>query len=458
MSNAFETSSEPIEDIQQLIDDLAAGCKPQEDWRIGTEHEKFVFCTKTLELVPYEGAGGIAAIFRAFEAYGWQPLREQEDGPVIAMRHADGASLSLEPGGQFELSGAPLANLHETCAETSTHLRQCREIAHDFGLSFLGLGFNPKTRREDVPWMPKSRYQIMRDYMPKTGKLGLDMMTRTATVQVNLDFADEADMIRKFRVSLALQPIAVALFANSPFTEGQPNGYQSYRSHIWTDTDPQRTGDLPFVFEEDFGFARYVDYMLDVPMYFIRRDGRYIDCTGQSFRAFMQGRLPALPGARPTLSDWTDHLSTAFPEVRLKRFLEMRGADAGPWAYLCALPGFWVGLLYDKQALAEAESLIADWTAQERDALRQGVPQSGLHLPFRGGRVREVAHEAVRIAMGGLARRRYRDQWGQDETQYIAILDRIAETGRSLADELLDHFHGSWQGDIDQLIEAYRYK
>src|SRR5690606_16169634 len=311
--------------------------KPRERWRIGTEHEKFVFRRRDLRRADYES--GIRPLLEGLTRFGWTPVLE--NGNPIALCQGE-ASISLEPGGQLELSGAPLETIHQTCAEVGQHLKQVREVTEELGLGMLGMGFDPKWRRDDVPWMPKGRYRIMREYMPKRGKLGLDMMLRTCTVQVNLDFSDEADMVRKFRASLALQPIATALFAASPFVEGKPTSFQSWRSHVWTDTDPDRCGMLPFVFEEGFGFERYVDWMLDVPMYFVYRDGRYIDASGQSFRDFMEGRLPALPGERPQMGDWTDHLTTAFPEVRLKRYLEMRGADGGPWDRLCALPAFWV--------------------------------------------------------------------------------------------------------------------
>src|SRR3954468_9827748 len=352
MSGPSSVQGPPITDKRQLVEYHAAGCKPPEAWRIGTEHEKFVFRRADLKRVPYDGPDGIKALLQGMTRFGWDPVLE--NGNIIALSNDSQCSITLEPGGQFELSGAPLETVHQTCDEVHEHLRQVREVCDELGLGMLGLGFDPKWRREDIPFMPKARYQIMRDYMPRRGSLGLDMMLRTCTVQTNLDFASEADMIRKYRVSLALQPVATALFANSPFTEGRPNGFQSFRSQIWTDTDPDRCGDLPFVFEDGFGFERYVDYALDVPMYFVYRDGRYIDAAGQSFRDFLKGRLPALPGEVPLITDWGDHLTTLFPEVRLKRYLEMRGADAGTEPRLAALPALWVGLLYDGAALDAA--------------------------------------------------------------------------------------------------------
>ncbi|HTC18708.1 MAG TPA: glutamate--cysteine ligase, partial [Stellaceae bacterium] len=365
MSAPSHSGGAPITDKRQLIDFLASGAKPPEDWRIGTEHEKFVFRRTDLKRAPYDGRDGILALLEGLMRFGWELVHDADK--VVGLAHDD-AGISLEPGGQFELSGAPLKNLHETCAELHLHLRQVREVAEELDLGMLGMGFDPLSKREAVPWMPKRRYAIMRDYMPKKGKLGLDMMLRTCTVQVNLDFASEADMVAKFRVGLALQPIATALFAASPFTEGKPNGFLSYRSQVWTDTDPDRCGILPFVFEKGMGFERYVDYMLDVPMYFVYRDGRYTDVAGQSFRDFLKGKLPGMPGATPVMSDWSDHLTTVFPEVRLKKFLEMRGADGGPWRRLCALPAFWTGLLYDRAALDQAEQLISSWTQDDHAA------------------------------------------------------------------------------------------
>src|SRR5579862_8784685 len=351
MSAPSHSGGAPITDKRQLVEYLASGCKPAQEWRIGTEHEKFVFRRDDLRPVAYDGDKGIRALLEGLRRFGWQPVLDGEN--IVGLEESGGA-ISLEPGGQFELSGAPLDNIHQTCDEVQTHLKQVREVTEELGLGMLGLGFLPKWTREDCYWMPKRRYRVMQRYMPTRGKLGLDMMLRTCTVQVNLDFESEADMVLKSRVSLALQPIAVALFANSPFVEGKPTGYLSYRSHVWTDVDPDRSGMLPFVFEDGFGFERYVDYMLDVPMYFVYRDGKYVDVAGQSFRDFMKGRLPGLPGAIPTMSDWSDHLTTAFPEVRLKRIIEMRGADAGPWDQICALPALWSGLLYDPQSLDAA--------------------------------------------------------------------------------------------------------
>ncbi len=449
MSAPPEGKGQPIGDKRQLVEYLLQGSKPRADWRIGTEHEKFAFRTSDLRPLPYEGQDGIRALLEGLaREFGWRPVLE--GGLPIALVK-DGSSVTLEPGGQFELSGAPLQTLHQTCCEVHTHLDEVRKVAGPLGVAMLGMGFNPKWPRAAIPWMPKGRYKIMGEYMPKRGTLGLDMMLRTCTVQVNLDYADEADMVRKFRISLALQPVATALFANSPFTEGRPNGFLSYRSHIWTDTDPDRCGTLPFVFEAGMGFERYVDWVLDVPMYFVYRGGRYIDASGQSFRDFLAGRLPALPGERPTLSDWSDHLTTVFPEVRLKRFLEMRGADGGPWRVICALPALWVGLLYDSTSLDTAAALVADWTSEERERLRADVPKLGLRTPFRGGTVLDLAREVVALASAGLARRARLNWDGVDETRYLRPLEQIVATGRTLAEEKLQRFEQDWHGDIDQL-------
>jgi len=392
MSSPSHAGDTPITHRDQLAAVLASGEKPRGDWRIGTEHEKFGFRLDDLRPPTFDGERGIEALLKGLVRFGWTPI--EEHGRVIALLRDD-ASVTLEPAGQLELSGAPLETIHQTCREVSTHLYEVKVVADELRLGFLGMGFQPKWRRDEMPWMPKGRYRIMRDYMPKVGTLGLDMMTRTCTVQVNLDYASEADMVRKFRVSLALQPVATALFADSPFTDGRPNGYQSYRSHIWTDTDRDRTGMLDFVFEDGFGYERYVDYLLDVPMYFSYRNGEYLDLAGQSFRRFLAGELDGLRGELPTLRDWSDHMTTAFPEVRLKKYLEMRGADGGPWNRLCALPAFWVGLLYDDAALDAAWDLVRDFTREERHALRDGVPKHALKLPFRGGHVRDLAREAL---------------------------------------------------------------
>ncbi len=444
----------PITDARQLAAWMESGCKVPDAWRIGTEHEKFAFRLSDLRPLPYDGPDGIGALLTGLTRFDWTPVLE--DGRIIALTKGL-ASISLEPGGQVELSGAPLATIHDTCTEVHEHLRQVKAVDAELGTGMIGLGFQPKWSRDDVPWMPKNRYGIMRNYLPKRGTLGLDMMLRTCTVQVNLDFSSEADMVRKFRVSLALQPIATALFANSPFSLGQPNGFHSYRSHIWTDTDPDRCGDLPFVFEDGFGFERYADYALDVPMYFVYRNGRYIDCSGQSFRDFLAGRLPALPGETPLLTDWSDHLTTLFPEVRMKKFLEMRGADGGPWQRLCALPAFWVGLLYDDQALDAAWDLVKTWTAAERAALRRDVPRHALAAPFRGGTVREVALAAVEIAAAGLQRRARRSDCGEDESGFLQPLRVIADSGETPAAKLLAQFHGPWQGSVSPLFTEFAY-
>jgi glutamate--cysteine ligase len=454
MSAPIKSSDQVITDKRQLVQFLEAGCKPPEDWRIGTEHEKFGYRLDDLRPLAYEGPAGIGAVLAGLERFGWQPYYEGDN--VIALT-CDGASVSLEPGGAVELSGAPLESVHQTCDEVNTHLDQVKEVAGELGVGFLGVGFRPKWRLDEIPMMPKGRYNIMRRYMPTRGKLGLEMMFRTSTVQVNLDFSSEADMVRKFRIGLALQPIATALFANSPLTEGKPNGYLSYRSHVWTDTDPDRCGMLGWVFEDGMGFERYVDYAIDVPMYFVYRDGTYIDAAGQSFRDFMAAKLPALPGEVPTMKDWEDHLTTLFPEVRLKQYLEMRGADGGPWRRLCALPALWVGLLYDDDAMAEAWELVEDWTAEEREALRTAVPKLGLNTPFRGRPLLDVVHRVLEIAKGGLARRARLDGFGEDESHFLSALFTIAESGKTPAEELLEAYEGRWGKNVDPVFTEYAY-
>lgn len=444
----------PIEDQRELLAYLASGCKPREAWRIGTEHEKFAYQRADGAPLPYDGPVGIEALLRGIAEHGWEAV--VEDGHVVALGK-DACSITLEPGGQVELSGAPLESIHETCDEVNGHLALVKAVAEPLGARFMGMGFHPKWPREAFPWMPKARYRIMRDYMPKVGDMGLDMMLRTCTVQVNLDFDSERDMVEKFRIGLALQPLATALFANSPFAEGRPTGFLSYRSHAWTRTDPDRSGMLPFVFEASMGFERWLDHVLDVPMYFVRRDGRYRDAAGQSFRAFLAGRLPALPGERPTLSDFKDHLTTVFTEVRLKTFLEMRGADGGPWRRLCALPAFWVGLLYDADAQAAALDLIADLDVGTLARLREEVPRLGLRAPVAGRDLRALGLEVLEIARRGLARRARLNAAGDDESGFLNALFDICDAGVTPAERKLALYEGRWGRSVDPIFEECAY-
>ena len=447
--------SPPIESRDDLLAVFSGGEKPRGAWRIGTEHEKFVYRTSDHRAPSYDEPGGIRDLLQALTEYGWRPVIE--NGHVIALAGEDG-TISLEPAGQFELSGAAVETLHQTCAEAGRHLTQCKKVGEKLGLGFLGLGMWPDKARSDLPIMPKGRYKIMLNYMPKVGSLGLDMMLRTCTIQVNLDYSSEADMVRKFRVGLALQPVATALFANSPLTEGKPNGYKSFRSHIWEDTDPDRTGMLPFVFEDGFGYERYLDYALDVPMYFVYRDGKYIDVAGRSFRDFLDGKLAELPGEKPVLSDFTDHLSTAFPEVRLKSFLEMRGADGGRWGRICALPALWVGLLYDEQALGAAWDLVKDWSIEEREELRRSVPAQALAAPVPGGgTVHDLARHVIDIAGGGLNRRAQVNSIGDNESGFLDPLREVVATAMTPADRLLDKFRNEWNGDVSRVYDEMSF-
>jgi glutamate--cysteine ligase len=444
-----------MESLDDLLAPFARGEKPETSWRIGTEHEKFVYRRDDHRAPSYDEPGGIRDLLMAMTEYGWEPV--EENGKVIALSGSDG-TVSLEPAGQLELSGAPLEHLHQTCAEAGRHLRQVKEVGERLGVGFLGLGMWPDKARSDLPVMPKGRYAIMLRHMPRVGSLGLDMMLRTCTIQVNLDYSSEADMARKFRVGLALQPLATALFANSPFTEGKPNGFLSFRSHIWSDTDPARTGMLPFVFEDGFGYERYRDYALDVPMYFVYRDGTYIDAAGQSFRDFMAGQLPALPGEKPRLSDWNDHLSTAFPEVRLKSFLEMRGADGGPWSKICALPALWVGLLYDQAALDAAWDEVKNWTLDERQHLRDEVPKLGLGTPTPGGEtLAQLGIRILDIAEGGLKSRARFNAAGDDESGFLSPLRETLGRGATPAELLLERYRGDWQGDVSRVYEEMSF-
>lgn len=443
----------PIESRDELVAWFEAGCKPADQFRIGTEHEKFGFYEHDRAPVPYEGLRGIRAILEGLASRtGWEPINDGEAIIGLFDPHGGGA-ISLEPGGQFELSGAPLETLHENEQELRAHLDAVNSVARPLGVRFLGLGHSPTWTRAETPVMPKQRYRIMTRYMPKVGTRGLDMMYRTCTVQVNLDFASEADMVAKLRASLALQPVATALFANSPFTEGRPNGFLSMRSEIWRDTDNQRSGMIPFAFEPGMGFERYVDWALDVPMYFVKRGDVYHDVAGASFRDLLAGTLPQLPGERATISDWANHLSTLFPEVRLKRYLEMRGADAGPLPMLQALPALWVGLLYDPGVLDQALALVADWSADDRQALRDAVPGLGLKAEVRGRSVRDVARDVLDLAHEGLRRRGFLDAQGRDETRHLQPLHAIAQSGRTAAEDLLALYDGPWAKSVDPVFE-----
>ena len=452
------TDFRPIEDMEELVGYLAKGNKPRADWRIGTEHEKFPFYVDGHAPVPYGGDRGIRSILEGMQdKLGWDPILDE--GRIIGLVEPTGqGAISLEPGGQFELSGAPLESIHQTCREGNAHLAQVREIAEPLGIRFLGLGGSPKWTLAETPKMPKSRYEIMTRYMPKVGTKGLDMMYRTCTIQVNLDFESEADMRRKMQVSLKLQPLATALFANSPFTEGRPNGLQSWRGDIWRDTDNQRSGLLEFCFSPEFGFADYVEWALDVPMYFVIRDGRYHDMTHITFRQFMNGAARnQVSDGLPTMGDWANHLSTLFPDVRLKRFLEMRGADGGPWRRICALPAFWVGLLYDDAALDAAEALTRDWSYEEVRAMRDAVPEKGIGAPFRSTTLREVAREVLALSRMGLKNRNKLNRDGFDETSFLSTLDEVVARGTTSAEEMLAAYHTRWGNSIEPAFLEYAY-
>lgn len=447
----------PIEHRDQLAAYIASGEKPKDAWRIGVEHEKFGYDDARKMPLPYEGPVSITAMLEGLrDRFNWTPVLEA--GKLIGLER-DGANVSLEPGGQLELSGAPLETIHQTCDEVNGHLAEVEAVAADIGAGFIGLGAAPIWGQDDMPMMPKGRYRLMTDYMGRVGTLGTQMMYRTCTVQVNLDFASEADMVQKMRVALALQPVATALFANSPFLDGKPNGMKSWRAHIWQNLDAARTGMLPFVFEEGFGYEAWVDYVLDVPMYFVYRDGKYIDALGQSFRDFLEGRLPALPGEVPTLSDWADHMTTVFPEARVKKYIEMRGADGGPWRRLCALPALWVGLTYDQGALDAAWDLVKGWDAETREALRRSAGRDGLQAQAGGVRMHDLAREVLAIAEGGLKARARSGNDGlvPDETHFLNALKESVDSGKVPADELLEKYRGAWNGDLTRIYDEYSY-
>ncbi|MCB1384492.1 MAG: glutamate--cysteine ligase [Nitratireductor sp.] len=448
----------PLESVDEMIQWFAQGCKPKEDWRIGTEHEKFAFYTDSHGPVPYDGDRGIEALLKGMQAeLGWEAITD--DGRIIGLAGGDGeGAISIEPGGQFELSGAPLETIHQTCAESNRHLRAVKAVGKALGMGFLGLGSSPVWTEAQTPRMPKSRYKIMANYMPKVGTRGLDMMFRTATIQANLDFSDEADMKRKLQVSLRLQPLVTALFANSPFTDGRPNGELSWRAGVWRDVDNQRGGYQPQMLDPDFGFEAYAQWCLDIPMYFIIRDGKYIDMTHITFRDFFKGGAAKdMPGVVPTIGDWSNHVSTLFPDVRLKRFLEMRGADGGPWRRICALPALWAGLLYDDQALGEAEEYVAGWSAEAVGALRESVPQRGLLAEINGQSMQQAGKDILKIAGSGLERRNHRNSEGLDERLFLVPLEEVVYAKRTSADNLLWMYSGPWQQDIDRIFAEMAY-
>ena len=447
-----------IKDVGQLVEWLAKGEKPAADWRIGTEHEKFLFHRDSLRPVAYDGDSGVEAMLHALcKVIGDKATPIIEKGRIIGLKDGDGGSVSLEPGGQLELSGAPLSNLHQTCAETGRHLRHMRAVSSALGVGMLGIGFQPKWRRDDISWMPKGRYQIMQNHMPKVGTMGLDMMLRSCTVQVNLDYADEDDMRRKFRTSLALQPIATALFANSPFKDGKPSGWLSGRAHVWTDTDNARCGVPSCVFDPHFGYEQWIDYILDVPMYFLHRGEDYVDVAGESFRDYLAGTLTGFEGESPQMADFEDHITTAFPEVRLKQYLEMRGADSGSWANICALPAYWVGLLYCDEALAEAEDLVSDIGADDVMEARLSVAKDGLRGKLGSHDVATLAKKTIDIASKGLRNRGIFDDGGDDESGFLQPLRKVIATQKTPAEVMLDLYHGDWAEDIDQVFTSNRY-
>jgi len=453
------TDTEPVTDRRQLIEWLEAGCKPHHAYRIGTEHEKFAFYKDTHKPVPYdgiarEGRKGIKDLLVGFrDATGWHEIRDGAN--LIGLYGEEGGAISLEPGGQFELSGAPLETLHETAAELHAHIDLCHRLADPMGIGFLGIGVTPEWHLSDVPVMPKSRYQIMTAYMPKVGTRGLDMMYRTSTAQVNVDFSSEADMVKKLRVSLALQPLATAFFANSPFIDARPSGRLSERSEIWRDTDNQRAGMLPFAFDAGMGFEAYVDYALDVPMYFIKRGDHYHNVAGASFRDLLAGRLSDVAGAHTTLSDWANHLSTIFPEVRLKRYLEMRGADVGSQAHILAVSAFFTGFLYDQSALDACWDLVKDWTAQERQTLRDDVPRLGFDATIKGRSLAQVGQHILAISRAGLKARSRLNQVGQDEGVYLDLLDERLAHHKTNAHIALEAYEGRWGHSFDGLYDEF---
>jgi glutamate--cysteine ligase len=399
----------------------------------------------------YDGSQGILAIFRELVTrYGWTAESEMPGGPTICLKRGQSV-ITLEPGGQVELSGAPLKNAHEVHNECQEHVAELVAVGKDLGLSWLGVGFHPTARQEDLGWVPKARYGIMRVYLQTKGSRGLDMMRRTATVQANFDFQNEEDAMRKLRVSLRVSPIVAAMFANSPFYKGKPFGGKSERLKVWLDVDPDRQGLVPCVWNEKSNFRDYIEWALDVPMFLVKHGALVIENTGQSFRSFMQD---GFGGHHATLSDWATHINTLFPEVRLKRTLEVRGADSVPFDLIAALPALWTGLFYDEQALSELENLSADYTFDEMQALRLRTANEGLRAQFRGKPLAEAAQKVLEASLGGLRRRAILDESGRDEGRHLDTFVDLVAKGQTLADRVLERFNSSGGEMRDRIFEA----
>ena len=447
-----------IESKEDLIKPFQDGEKNYSDFKIGTEHEKFAFHLNTLKPVSFFEENGIENLLKALKKYGWDSILEGENTIGLSRNNSLAVgTVTLEPAGQLELSGAPLNNVHQTYLELEEHKNQINKEGLKLGIGFLGAGLTPDWSFDEMPIMPKKRYQIMKNYMPKKGNLGLDMMFRSTTIQVNLDYSSEEDMIKKFRVSLALQPIATALFSNSPFLNGKSTGYKSFRSHIWTDTDPDRTGMLPFVFNGDMSYEKYVDYALRVPMYFIHRDGNYIDVAGCSFKDFLNGNLKQLPGEKPNLIDWENHLTTIFPEVRLKSFLEMRGADGGRFESVCALSSFWVGLLYDSTSLDSSWAIVKNFNTDQLQELRIKVAKNGLNSSVEGIDLKTLTRKILNLSSDGLRRRDILNANGENESIYLDPLEKILSTGKSPSDELIERFSKNWDKNLVNMYKEYTF-
>jgi glutamate--cysteine ligase len=429
---------EPIRRRDDLVVPFVEACKPRSEWRIGPEMEKFGLIEATRRPLPYLGDKSVLRVLEYLaQNHGWVAEREHEGGPIIALMRG-GASITLEPGAQLELSGDKAENIHQVCAELRAHLREIDPVSKTMGVRWLGVGFHPLARREDFEWVPKQRYGVMREYLPTRGGHALDMMLRTCTVQVNLDYASEADAMRKMRVALALAPATTAMFANSPWKEGRPHGGVTYRGRVWLDVDPDRTGLCPALWKRGSRFEDYVEWALDVPMFLIKRGGHAIANTGQPFRSFLKS---GFEGHSATMEDWKTHLNTIFPEVRLKKTIEVRGADVQSTDLACALPALWTGILYDDRALAEAEALVEGWTHDEVADLRTRAWRDGLRATFRGGSLIGIAQRMVAIADGGLERRGVVDaSCGKDERVHLARLRKLVGEGRCPADALLDRF------------------
>jgi len=440
----------------ELIGYFFDGVKSKNNLKIGVEHEKFILNKESLKPISYYENNGIKNILEKLTTLGWEPLYDDNKNTIIAVKKGKQA-ITLEPGGQIELSGAPLDNIHETCEETTNHLKELKKLGNEFNFILLGIGVEPNLKLDDFPWMPKQRYKIMRKYMEQVGTLGHHMMKRTCTNQVNIDYSSEEDMINKIRLILNLESIATAIFSNSPFDQGNVSKYRSLRSHFWHHTDPNRTGLLPFVFDKDFNFEKYTDYALNIPMYFIRREHKYINMTQYTFKDYLEGKCTKV-NYEATLDDWEDHLTTLFPQVRLKHYLEIRSMDACNWDLICSQPAFWIGILYDDEILDKIKQITEDWKGEDRQYLNKRVPEDGLKTEFKKRKLIDFAQEFFELSKKGLSKRNQLSKNGEfDESIHMKDLENNLTDGCSPADCLITKFNTTWEKSVLPIYKELAY-